>query len=217
MNNPDIPEDGRRLEAADEERTADEYAAGDRPTQPIGDQPTRPLPPRTDQPTERIDATERIDTTERIDATGRTDTTERIDATESTDQPEAADPERAERKAGPTAPHGGDEPAWSRTAAPAPPAPTPTPAPAQRPIRRGVPLGTLVFGLASLVVAIALLTNAFLDVAVNPAIVVVLILIGAGAIMVIGGIAATRRRRDVDGPGSDPIHSTGTPDPHMRG
>ncbi|GAA3698620.1 hypothetical protein GCM10022377_09530 [Zhihengliuella alba] len=158
MNNPDIPDHGRRPEAADEQRTAEEYAADEQPTRPIHDeQPARPL------------------------------------------QGERPTPEGTV----------GADPAWS------PPAP---PVPAQRPIKRGIPLGTLVFGLASLVVAVALLANAFLDIAVNPAIVVVLILLGAGAIMVIGGIAATRRRRDAEDhrPGSDPYNAD-TTDPHVRG
>lgn len=68
----------------------------------------------------------------------------------------------------------------------------------ERPIKNTVPLGTLVFGLIVLAIGLLMLGQLYLDVVVNPAIVTVSILIGAGLIMVVGGIAAARKGSTTD-------------------
>ncbi|MBG6085360.1 phage holin family protein [Zhihengliuella flava] len=68
----------------------------------------------------------------------------------------------------------------------------------ERPIKNSVPLGTLVFGLIVLSIGLLMLGQLYLDVVINPAIVTVSILIGAGLIMVVGGIAAVRKGSTTD-------------------
>ncbi|RZU60736.1 hypothetical protein [Zhihengliuella halotolerans] len=69
---------------------------------------------------------------------------------------------------------------------------------AAAPIKNTVPLGTLIFGLIVFVLGALTLGNQYLDIVVNPAFVTVSILIGAGLIMVVGGISAARRNSTAD-------------------
>jgi len=70
--------------------------------------------------------------------------------------------------------------------------------PSPAPIKNTVPLGTLIFGLIVFVLGALTLGNQYLDIVVNPAFVTVSILIGAGLIMVVGGISAARRNSTAD-------------------
>ena len=58
-----------------------------------------------------------------------------------------------------------------------------------------VPVGTLVFGSVAVVLGLLLLGGLLYGFALNPAYVAVGLLVGAGALMIIGGIAAGRRSR----------------------
>ncbi|GAA3673652.1 hypothetical protein GCM10023081_10000 [Arthrobacter ginkgonis] len=58
-----------------------------------------------------------------------------------------------------------------------------------------VPVGTLVFGSVVVVLGLLLLGGLLYGFALNPAYVAVGLLVGAGALMIIGGIAAGRRSR----------------------
>ncbi|GHD13454.1 hypothetical protein [Zhihengliuella salsuginis] len=143
----------------------------DRPTEPIG-------PLDAGQPTEPI----------RTERTG-----EEPVAGQEAHSAGAPDPVRPPEPVPGSGPEPGPAPAPASE-----PAPAPAPAPAEIPIKNSVPLGTLIFGLIVLVVGVLLLAHQYLDIVVNPAFVTVSILIGAGLIMVVGGISAARRNTSAD-------------------
>ena len=58
-----------------------------------------------------------------------------------------------------------------------------------------VPVGTLVFGSVAVVLGLLLLAGLLYGFVLDPAYVAVGLLVGAGALMIIGGIAAGRRSR----------------------
>lgn len=133
----------------------------------------------TNEPAEHGDESTRP--TEPIETFGVARPTEPITRA-GTDQPSAAPESRAEEAADPFQA----------------PAPVPSPMPAAAPIKNTVPLGTLIFGLIVFVLGALTLGNQYLDIVVNPAFVTVSILIGAGLIMVVGGISAARRNSTAD-------------------
>jgi len=58
-----------------------------------------------------------------------------------------------------------------------------------------VPVGTLVFGSVAVVLGLLLLAGLLYGFVLDPAYVAVGLLVGAGALMIIGGVAAGRRSR----------------------
>lgn len=131
--------------------------------------------PGTDQPTEPIGPTRPANPTEPIDPTA----------------PSAAAEPKPYAGVGP-APMGDipepagqdfpwDVPAEAYGASPVPDEP------------RGVPLGTLVFGLVVVALGLLILVSVFYDITLSGSAVAISLFLGAGLVLVIGGLVAARR------------------------
>lgn len=165
------------------------------------------------EPVENSDASSRP--TEPLDTTGADGATEPIYTADAARPTEPIDTSNAARPTEPISRLGVDQPAGApqdrtpqdptpQDRAPGaadlaqPPAPAPNPIPTPAPIKNTVPLGTLIFGLIVFLLGALMLANQYLNIVVNPAFVTVSILIGAGLIMVVGGISAARRNSSAD-------------------
>ncbi|WP_372697017.1 hypothetical protein [Arthrobacter sp. JSM 101049] len=102
-----------------------------------------------------------------------------------------AQPREPEETAGTTNPQGG----WDSPA----PAPVVEPEPVER---RGVPLGTLVFGLVVVAVGLLILVSVFYDISLSGSAVAIAVFLGAGLVLVIGGLVAARRSSGTNQPGA---------------
>lgn len=153
-------------------------------------------PQDAEQPTERIDPVQPDRPTEQI-GTGGPDAS-RIPDEPDTDADEATRTDARTPGAGypeagyPEANYPGTWDAPGTTAGP-------LPEPAEP---RGVPLGTLVFGLVVVTLGLLILVSVLYDITLSGSAVAIALFLGAGLVLVIGGLVAARRSSRTNRPGA---------------
>lgn len=113
--------------------------------------------------------------------------------------PEASQPEHPTRPIGasehPTTPIG--------TTGPAPSTKAPAPAEDAPPVvqeNQGMPLGTFVFGLVVMAIGLLVLVSVLYNVTLSGSTVAIIVFLGAGLVLIVGGLVAARRSSRTDSP-----------------